>query len=187
MPEPRDASRRLAYRAARRLPRAIRQTHLRVWLSELDSIPTADARLEYARGLRQGAIGIASALDPEWAFVTDVMRAAGIAALGAITLGYAGVGGPALIELGQALPFALAITLFAQLVVKCVLSLPDLRSVWWRFGLMVVLTLGCLVVLLAWMGAGIAFHSAFTVPYLLCPVAGLILACRFHRAPEAMV
>lgn len=185
MPERPDASRRLARRAARRLPRAVRQTHLQAWLSELDSIPGDADRLEYARGLRKGAIGIARTLDPEWAFVSDVMRGTTPVALGAITLGYAGVGGPALIELGRALPFALAITLFAHLLVKCVLSLPDLRSVWWRFGVMVVLTVVCVVALLAWLGAGVALHPSFSVPYLLCPIAGLLLACRFHPADQA--
>lgn len=178
---------RLARQAARRLPSSARATYEQTWRAEMDCMDTPRERLTYARDLKAGLREIRRELDPEGAFVGDIVRGVSAVSLTLLLLAGFGVSPEWLKFLAHTLMYGFVVLLLSHLTAKCVLILPEVRRVWWRLVLITLLGLFCAFWDLAFLTWWSASHpQAFLL--LVCGVVlGVQIARRFHvpRPPLA--
>jgi hypothetical protein len=182
MPEDRSVQiDRLLRRAVRRLPRDHRATFQATWQSELSGIQTDEERLQYVQDLRAGIPKLCRELDPEGAYIERVIQTAGATGVGCLLLSFQGVA-PELLQLSAGtIAAGVVLLLFTHLTAKCVLITREVRRVWWRLVLNLLLTVCCGYVALADFAWWSALHPQVFPLMLLCVIAGIRIARRFHQ------
>lgn len=177
---PRDLPERLAYKAARHLPRKYRAEYLANWLAELEAIESQEDRVDYARGLRLAARHTRRELDPEEALVTDLIRV--IAVVGPLLYLLSDVIAWANLRLlATTLPYMLGVMLLTNLSVRAILVLPELKKVLWRMVLMVGIAFSCGYFALAFLTWRSALYPSTFLLMVASAVAGWHIARSFHQ------
>jgi len=171
---------KLARRAARQLPKSVRALHLEMWLIEMASIPTAEERLAYARGLKQAAREIRCELDPEGTFIQTALRATALFSISLILLSGLTSARELLQFLALTLAYGTGVMLFSHLTTKCILILPEVRRVWWRLTAAILLAVCCALIALGWFLGWTAASPSCALLLLVCAVAGVQTARHFH-------
>jgi len=177
---------KLARRAARQLPKPARALHLEIWLNEMAHLPTAQERLEYARGLKQAAREIRCELDPEGTFIRTALRGTALLSISLILLSGHTHARELLQFLALTLAYGMGVLLFSHLTTKCLLILPEVRRVWWRFTAAIVLCMFCAAIALGWFIAWTAAYPSSALLLLVCAVAGVQTARHFH-VPRTLI
>lgn len=171
---------RLTQRAVRQLPKSLRATHLEIWTNELASLPSPEAQLEFAQGLKEAASGIRREADPEGAFVGDIMRWTFLTSCALILLAGLSPAPDTLRLLALTLANGIGVLVFSHLTTKSLLIFPEVRHHTWRRVSMVLLGLFCALCTLGWSLGWAVVHPSTSLLLLVACLVGVQTARVYH-------
>jgi len=170
----------------RRLPRSVRAIYEATWLKELAAIPEVE-RLTYAQGIHNGLRLLKRELDPEGAFISDLLTLTAGMGMILTLLPSLGVVSPWPGLLAGTVGWGIGVFLLSHLTTKGVLALRELLRVWWRLLSMCGLIFVCGYLALACLLWWTVQHPQMFLLMVLCSFAGVGTGRHFHvpRPPLA--
>jgi len=189
MPDPEFALpiERLIRKASRRLPRAHRAEYEGIWRGELAGMESLDEQLAYMQDIWANIGDLCQALDPELAYVSQLLRWTLSGSVVCLLLSFQGIA-PAFLQL---LAFTLAagmiVLMFSHLTTKCLLVMREVRRVWWRLLLNLALTVFCGYIALMGLVGWSVLHPQVCLLMVLSVVMGVRTARRFHQPRPVLV
>jgi hypothetical protein len=178
---------RLIRKASRRLPRTHRAEHEGTWRGELAGMQTLEEQLAYMQDIWANIGDLCQALDPEMAYVSQVLKVTLSGSVVCLLLSFQGIA-PAFLQL---LAFTLAagmiVLMFSHLTTKCLLVMREVRRVWWRLVLNLALTVFCAYAALMGLVGWSVLHPQVSLLMVLAVVMGVRTARRFHQPRPALV
>lgn len=178
---------RLIRKASRRLSRSHRAEHEQTWRGELAGMETVEDQLEYMQDLWANIGDLCQELDPEMAYVNQLLRWTLFGSVVCLLLSFQGIA-PALLRLvAFTLVVGMIVLMFSHLTAKCLLVMREVRRVWWRLVLNLGLTVFCAYVALIGLVGWSALHPQVFLLVVLSVVMGVWTARRFHQPRPALV
>lgn len=172
---------RLIRKASRRLPRAHRAEHEGTWRGELAGMETIEEQLDYMQDIWANIGELCRALDPEMAYVSQLVQWTLFGSVGCLLLSFQGVA-PAFLQLvAYTLAAGMIVLMFSHLTMKGLLVMREVRRVWWRLALNLGLTVFCGYIALMGLVGWSALHPQVFLLMVLSVVMGVRTARRFHQ------